>query len=164
MASGKQTTSKQETRQNRPRRDGPNHSIEQTDAADAKLPNPDSGSAAAAEPVQILSLPKQSRPPTGSSAVACYLEGVEQARRGEDTLRSVLAMAAAGYSVGGSTLNAAAFSVIPGLLPASRLFPPRSVTRSAGHPHGVRAADLKLQWLICDFGRRMGRYRQAGLA
>jgi outer membrane protein TolC len=25
-------------------------------------------------------------------------------------------------------------------------------------------AEIKLQWLICDFGRRLGRYRQAGLA
>jgi outer membrane protein TolC len=25
-------------------------------------------------------------------------------------------------------------------------------------------AEVKLQWLICDFGRRLGRYRQAGLA
>src|SRR5262249_29765509 len=29
---------------------------------------------------------------------------------------------------------------------------------------GYELADLKLQWLICDFGRRLGRYRQAGLA
>src|SRR5262249_47931410 len=28
---------------------------------------------------------------------------------------------------------------------------------------GFELADLKLQWLICDFGRRLGRYRQAGL-
>ena len=29
---------------------------------------------------------------------------------------------------------------------------------------GYELADLKLQWLICDFGRRSGRYREAGLA
>src|SRR5207245_1704724 len=29
---------------------------------------------------------------------------------------------------------------------------------------GYELADFKLQWLICDFGRRLGRYRQAGLA
>jgi hypothetical protein len=29
---------------------------------------------------------------------------------------------------------------------------------------GYELADLKLQWLICDFGRRLSRYRQAGLA
>src|SRR5262249_21963072 len=29
---------------------------------------------------------------------------------------------------------------------------------------GYEQAELKLQWLICDFGRRLGRYRQAGLA
>jgi outer membrane protein len=29
---------------------------------------------------------------------------------------------------------------------------------------GYELADFRLQWLICDFGRRLGRYRQAGLA
>jgi outer membrane protein TolC len=29
---------------------------------------------------------------------------------------------------------------------------------------GYELAELKLQWLVCDFGRRLGRYNQAGLA
>src|SRR5262249_47687660 len=29
---------------------------------------------------------------------------------------------------------------------------------------GYELAELKLQWLICDFGRRLGRYNQAGLS
>jgi outer membrane protein TolC len=29
---------------------------------------------------------------------------------------------------------------------------------------GYELAELKLQWLVCDFGRRLGRYHQAGLA
>jgi outer membrane protein TolC len=29
---------------------------------------------------------------------------------------------------------------------------------------GYELAELKLQWLVCDFGRRLGRYRQADLA
>ncbi len=29
---------------------------------------------------------------------------------------------------------------------------------------GNEIADMKIQWLICDFGRRMGLYNQAGLA
>jgi outer membrane protein TolC len=29
---------------------------------------------------------------------------------------------------------------------------------------GFEVAELKLQWLLCDFGRRLGRYNQAGLA
>jgi outer membrane protein TolC len=29
---------------------------------------------------------------------------------------------------------------------------------------GFEIAELKLQWLLCDFGRRLGRYNQAGLA
>jgi outer membrane protein TolC len=29
---------------------------------------------------------------------------------------------------------------------------------------GFELAEVKLQWLVCDFGRRLGRYNQAGLA
>jgi outer membrane protein TolC len=29
---------------------------------------------------------------------------------------------------------------------------------------GYELAELKLQWLVCDFGQRMGKYNQAGLA
>ena len=29
---------------------------------------------------------------------------------------------------------------------------------------GYELAELKLQWLVCDFGRRIGQYNQAGLA
>jgi outer membrane protein TolC len=29
---------------------------------------------------------------------------------------------------------------------------------------GFEVAELQVQWLVCDFGRRMGRYNQAGLA
>jgi outer membrane protein TolC len=29
---------------------------------------------------------------------------------------------------------------------------------------GFEVAELQVQWLVCDFGRRMGRYTQAGLA
>src|SRR5262249_51159958 len=29
---------------------------------------------------------------------------------------------------------------------------------------GYELAELKVQWLVCDFGRRLGRYSQAGIA
>jgi outer membrane protein TolC len=95
-----------------------------------------------------------------------YLEGVEQARRGEDiALAPFLPVAIAGYSVGGFDLNAGGLSV-PSPLPASFTFIPAlgAIPIGLDVNAGYEFADLKLQWLICDFGRRLGRYRQAGLA
>jgi len=67
----------------------------------------------------------------------------------------------AGYSAGGFDLNARGsaigsnnFSLLPtiGVLPAG-------LNLSTGY----ELAELQVQWLLVDFGRRMGRYRQAQL-
>jgi len=36
------------------------------------------------------------------------------------------------------------------------------VLATPGLPHTVAQEELQLQWTVCDFGRRLGRYRQAG--
>jgi outer membrane protein TolC len=95
-----------------------------------------------------------------------YLESVEQARRGEDiAFAPFLPMTSAGYAVGGFNLNVGG-NTLPtgpgtgfGFLPALG-----SVPFGLNLNTGYELADLKLQWLICDFGRRLGKYRQAGLA
>jgi outer membrane protein TolC len=95
-----------------------------------------------------------------------YLESVEQARRGEDlAFAPFLPMALAGYSVGGFDVNAGGLSVLPGL-PSGFTFLPAlgAIPVGLDIKTGYEFAELKLQWLICDFGRRLGRYRQAGLA
>jgi outer membrane protein TolC len=95
-----------------------------------------------------------------------YLESVEQARRGQDiALAPFLPMAVAGYSVGGFDLNAGGFNVLVGS-PRNFSFIPAlgAVPFGLNINTGYELADFKLQWLICDFGRRLGRYRQAGLA
>jgi outer membrane protein TolC len=95
-----------------------------------------------------------------------FLETVEQARRGEDiAFAPFLPLAVAGYSVGGFDLNVGGNGVPLGPLPGFTFLPalgsiPIGLTINTGY----ELADLKLQWLICDFGRRLGRYRQAGLA
>src|SRR5260221_8882902 len=78
---------------------------------------------------------------------------------------SLLPMVVAGYSAGGFDVNAGGLSVLPGL-PAGFTFLPAlgSIPIGLNINTGFELADLKLQWLICDFGRRLGRYRQAGLA
>jgi outer membrane protein TolC len=91
-----------------------------------------------------------------------YLEGVEQARHGEEiAFAPFLPTAFAGYSVGGFDLNAGGNAPSPGFnfLPTLG-----SIPFGLNINTGYELADFKLQWLICDFGRRLGRYRQAGLA
>jgi len=95
-----------------------------------------------------------------------YLESVEQARRGEDiAFAPFLPIAAAGYSVGGFDVNAGGLGVLVGQPSAFTFIPALgAVPVGLNINTGFELADLKLQWLICDFGRRLGRYRQAGLA
>jgi outer membrane protein TolC len=92
-----------------------------------------------------------------------YLETVEQARRTEDiAFAPFLPLAVASYSVGGFDLNAG--GVFPGTPAGFTFLPPiGSLPIGLKLDTGYELADLKLQWLICDFGRRLGRYRQAGL-
>jgi outer membrane protein TolC len=95
-----------------------------------------------------------------------FLESVEQARRGEDiAFAPFLPMAVAGYSVGGFDLEVGGNSAPLGPVPGFTFIPALgSVPIGLNINTGYELADLKLQWLICDFGRRLGRYRQAGLA
>jgi outer membrane protein TolC len=95
-----------------------------------------------------------------------YLEGIEQARRGEDiAFAPFLPMAAVGYSAGGFDLNVGGKTTPLGSLPGFTFIPALgSIPIGLDINTGYELAELKLQWLICDFGRRLGRYRQAGLA
>src|SRR5262249_14907845 len=95
-----------------------------------------------------------------------FLESIEQARRGEDiAFAPFLPLALAGYSVGGFDLNVGGTSTPVGPLPGFTFLPALgSIPIGVNINTGYELADFKLQWLICDFGRRLGRYRQAGLA
>src|SRR6202030_4830113 len=94
------------------------------------------------------------------------LERVEQARRGEDiAFAPFLPMAVAEYSVGGFDVNAGGLSVIPGVPPGFTFIPALgAIPVGLNIQSGYELAELKLQWLVCDFGRRSGRYNQSGLA
>jgi outer membrane protein TolC len=95
-----------------------------------------------------------------------YLENIEQARHGEDiAFAPFLPMAAAGYSVGGFDLNVGGTGVPLGPLPGFTFIPAvGAIPIGLNIDTGYELAELKLQWLICDFGRRLGRYRQASIA
>jgi outer membrane protein TolC len=95
-----------------------------------------------------------------------YLEGIEQARGGETiAFAPFLPAVAAGYSVGGFDLNVGGQGVsLPGLPGFTFLPPSGTLPVGLNIQSGYEVAELRLQWLICDFGRRLGRYHQAAIA
>jgi outer membrane protein TolC len=96
-----------------------------------------------------------------------FLETVEQARGTETVAAAPFYPAAvAAFSVGGYNLNVggAGIPVGPGLpnfnfLPFSGALPVGLDLHT-----GYELAELKVAWLITDFGKRLGRHRQAELA
>src|SRR5262249_49824531 len=134
---------------------------------DAKLPAPTQESGGTCEPAQTLTLAEAIDTAFRQQPrLRVFLESVEQARRGEDiAFAPFLPMAVAGYSVGGFDLNVGGSSVPLGPLPGFTFLPALgAIPIGLNINTGYELADFKLQWLICDFGRRLGRYRQAGLA
>jgi outer membrane protein len=134
---------------------------------DMKLPAPTQASEDICEPGQTLTLSEA----IGTAfrlqpRLRVYLESVEQARRAEDiAFAPYLPMAVASYSVGGFDLKVGGEGLPLGPLPGFTFLPTLgAIPIGLNIDTGYELADLKLQWLICDFGRRLGRYRQAGLS
>jgi outer membrane protein TolC len=156
------------------------------DASGAGQPQPDQNKAGGVtrpatedrpRPIVVDRLPYQAL--TLSDAIAlsfelqprlrASLESIEQARGKEDiAFAAFLPSVSAGYSVGGYHIQAGGVGFpIPGvpnspnftILPALGAIPVGLQGQT-----GFEFAELKLQWLVCDFGRRLGRYRQADLA
>jgi outer membrane protein TolC len=62
-------------------------------------------------------------------------------------------------------MNAGGGGLPVGNLPAFSFIPfTGAVPSGLKIDSGYELAELKLQWLVCDFGQRVGRYNQAGLA
>jgi outer membrane protein TolC len=138
--------------------------------ADIKVPEsfvPSPGSESACGPTQTLTLVEAVDTAFRlQPRLRVYLESVEQALRGEDVaFAPFLPLAVAGYSVGGFDLNVGGNTVPLGPVPGFSFIPAvGSIPFGLNVDTGYELADLKLQWLVCDFGRRLGRYRQAGIA
>jgi outer membrane protein TolC len=159
--------STEETSRESPARSGQPKVEDDTDAKEAKLSTFAEGRQVTSELIRNLTLADaidmafrlQPR-------LRVYLETVEQARRAEDiAFAPFLPTTSVGYSAGGYDVNAGGFVPPLGSLPAFNFIPSLgSIPTGLNINTGYELADLKLQWLICDFGRRLGRYRQAGLA
>jgi outer membrane protein TolC len=94
------------------------------------------------------------------------LETIKQARgRQEIAFSAFLPTVAGGYSVGGYGLDVNGAGIpLPNSPPFTFLPGVGSLPVGFDLQSGYGLAELKLQWLICDFGRRTSKYRQAGLA
>ncbi len=95
-----------------------------------------------------------------------FLEGVVQARGAESVaVAPFLPSAVAGYSVGGFDLNAGGAAQPVGTGSPNFTFLPFTGAIPVGLNlnTGYELAELRVQWLLADFGRRMGRYQQAQL-
>jgi outer membrane protein TolC len=86
-----------------------------------------------------------------------YMEGITQARANSDIAFSpYLPTLTGGVSGGAFNLNVSGQS--PG---TSFLLPGGSFPVGLNLNSGFALEDIRMQWLICDFGRRAGRYNQA---
>jgi outer membrane protein TolC len=133
------------------------------------LPAPQ-GHEAACEPGQPLTLPDaltlafRLQPRLRAS-----LESIQQAQGREDiAFAAFLPTVTSSYLAGDYRIQAGGtgFS-IPGIpnSPTFTILPLLgTVPVGLAGTTGFEVAELKLQWLVCDFGRRLGRYHQAGLA
>src|SRR5262249_18173948 len=95
-----------------------------------------------------------------------FLEGVVQAKGAETVaLAPFLPTATAGYSVGGFDLNAGGAPIPFGPGTPNFTFVPftGAIPIGLNLNTGYEQAELRVQWLLADFGRRIGRYRQAEL-
>jgi outer membrane protein TolC len=143
---------------------GPPRTADDPDPKEVKLPTLAPESVVACGPTQTLTLAEAIDTAFRQQPrLRVYLESLEQARRGEDiAFAPFLPTAVAGYSAGGFDINAGGLAGLPSVVtffPGLGALPIGLDIKS-----GYELAEVKLQWLICDFGRRLGRYRQAGLA
>jgi outer membrane protein len=93
------------------------------------------------------------------------LESIQQARAKEDIAFSAfLPLLGAGYSVGNFDLNVGGQGIPVAGTPYTFLAPGAVLPVGLNVQPDYTLAELKLQWLVCDFGRRMGHFNQAGLA
>jgi outer membrane protein TolC len=94
-----------------------------------------------------------------------HLESIEQARGLKGIAQSLfLPTLSSAYSVGGFNLNAGGIPITPGQLPGFTVVPPGFALPIGLHlSTGFELAELKLQYLVIDFGRRLGTFQAAKL-
>ena len=96
------------------------------------------------------------------------LENIAQANlAGDITSAAFLPLVSAGYSVGEFGVNVGGIGIpIPGAPGAQGTYVPQQGFLPIGFDYNTTyvLTEARIQWLITDFGRRLGLHRQAGLA
>jgi outer membrane protein len=94
------------------------------------------------------------------------LESIRQAQGRDDIAFSAyLPTVSSGYSVGGYSLNVGGTGLsLPNSPPFTFIPPGGALPVGLDIQTEYQLAELSIQWLVYDFGRRMGQYNQAGLA
>jgi outer membrane protein TolC len=94
------------------------------------------------------------------------LASIRQAQgRDEIAFAAYLPFVSTAFSVGGYDLNVGGAGVpLPNSPPFTFIPGGGAVPIGLNIQTGYELTELKLEWLICDFGRRSGLYHQAGLA
>lgn len=95
-----------------------------------------------------------------------HLESIEQARQGENiALAPFLPIVSAGYTVGSYAVDVGGIGVpVPGGGNFNFLPPGGVIPIGFNFNTGYELAEFRVQWLVTDFGKRLGRYRQAEIA
>ncbi|MFN5330749.1 MAG: TolC family protein [Planctomycetota bacterium] len=91
------------------------------------------------------------------------LESIEQARQGENiAFAPFLPVVSAGYSVGAYGVSVGGVGIpVPGGGNFNYLPSGGSIPIGFNFSTGYDLAEFRIQWLVTDFGRRLGRFRQA---
>ena len=85
------------------------------------------------------------------------LESIRQAQGREDiAFAAYLPTVSGAYSVGGYDLNVGGTVPLPSSSPFTFIPGTGAIPVGLDIQTGYELAELKLQWLICDFGRRIG--------
>ena len=94
------------------------------------------------------------------------LESIEQAKQGENiAFAPFLPMVSTGYTAGAYAVDVGGIGIpVPGGGNFNFLPPGGTLPIGLNFNTGYELAEFRVQWLVTDFGKRLGRYRQAGIA
>jgi outer membrane protein TolC len=132
----------------------------------ATLPAPSNESDVSRDVCQTLSLPDAiSLAYRLQPRLRASLASIRQAQGKDDiAFAAFLPMVSTAYSVGAYDLNVGGVGLpLPNSPPFTFIPPAGAIPVGLDIQTGYELAELKLEWLICDFGRRNGLYHQAGL-
>ncbi len=93
------------------------------------------------------------------------LETIEQAKQGEHiAFAPFMPLVSTGYAVGAYSVGVGGIGIpVPGGGAFNFLPPGGTIPIGFNFSTGFELAEFRVQWLVTDFGKRLGRFRQAGI-